>query len=320
VDSDRLLEAKNLIKRYPVKGGLFLKTQGSVSAVDGVDLVIQKGRTLGLVGESGCGKSTLARLLLRLEEPDQGEVLYEGVPLRSVSRDFRKGVQGIFQDPYGTLDPRFTIEQSLEEGLKHLLRERSSRRRRKQINEALSAAGLTEKILDRFPHEFSGGQRQRIGIARALILEPQLLICDEPVSSLDVSVSAQIIQLLSTLKKERNLSMLVISHNLGIINALADDIAVMYLGRIVESGPRADVISKPLHPYTQALMSSVPRLGEKKIFYQKGFLKDDPPSAAHLPSGCHFHPRCAKVLGHCSEVDPVLQKEGAQHRVACHLY
>ncbi|MBI2871380.1 MAG: ABC transporter ATP-binding protein [Candidatus Omnitrophica bacterium] len=255
-----LLEAGGLKKYYPIRGGVFLRTRGVVRAVDGVDLALRPRETLGLVGESGCGKSTLARLLLKLEEPTEGVVRFQGPGAQAGRVAFRRSVQGVFQDPYGTLDPRFTIQAIMEEGLKSLFASEGRTKRRERVRRALQEVGLEDSMLDRYPHEFSGGQRQRIGIARVLVLDPQILICDEPVSSLDVSVAAQIITLLRKLKEERGLGVLLISHNLAVVSALADRVAVMKQGRMVESGSAREVILNPQHAYTRTLIRSVPRL------------------------------------------------------------
>jgi len=252
-----MLQAKEVKKYYTARGGLFLRSKRIVRAVDGVSFDIQSGEVMGLVGESGCGKSTLARLLLRLEQPTQGSVSYEH---GHDTLTFRRAVQGVFQDPFGTLDPRYTVGASLEEGLRNLYKEMKAKERGDKIHKALQAVGLSPDCLARFPHEFSGGQRQRIGIARALVVEPKLLICDEPVSSLDVSVAAQIIALLKKLNAERGLGLVIISHHMGIVSALASRIAVMKAGRIIEMGPAKEVIGSPRESYTRQLMAAIPRL------------------------------------------------------------
>jgi oligopeptide/dipeptide ABC transporter ATP-binding protein len=315
-----LLEVRDLRKSFPVGGGGFGR-RARLVAVDGVDLDVKSGETVGLVGESGCGKSTLARLALRLIEPDSGAIRFEERDLRALGRrelrGMRRRMQIVFQDPFASLNPRMTAGETIGEGLHvHGLARGEARERR--IAELLEIVGLAPEHAARYPHEFSGGQRQRIGIARALALEPRLIVADEPVSSLDVSIQAQILNLLLDLQKRFGLAYLFISHDLRVVRHLARRVAVMYLGRIVEYGPAERVFARPQHPYTEALLSAVPvpdpaRRGRRIV------LTGDVPSPIAPPPGCPFHPRCPKAVARCATERPALREVMPGHVAACHL-
>ena len=311
-----LIEARGLSKHYPSRDGASL-----VRAVNGVDLVVNQGETLGIVGESGCGKSTLARLLLRLIEPTSGEIVFGGENFlalgKTALRQRRRDIQIVFQDPYASLDPRMTVADIIAEPLEiHSIG--TAAERKAKVLELLDLVGLDPNALQKYPHEFSGGQRQRIGIARAIALEPKLVILDEPVSALDVSIQSQILNLLMDLKQRLGLSYIFISHDLAVVEHVSDVVAVMYLGRIVEQGLAEQVLGAPLHPYTQALVSAIPAMdGKKKP--QRIVLAGDPPNPEHIPSGCPFHPRCRNVMDICPQVLPLLKPEQGGN-VACHLY
>jgi oligopeptide/dipeptide ABC transporter ATP-binding protein len=301
-----LLQVKGLETHFPIKKGLLRRQVGSVKAVDGVTFDISRGKTLGLVGESGCGKTTVGRSLLRLVEPTGGEVLFDNHSVRKENarglRSLRRRMQIVFQDPYGSLNPRMKIRSILEEGLVlHQMGEESSRL--EQMKQALERTGLSPAVLERYPHEFSGGQRQRIAMARALVLKPEFLVLDEPVSALDVSIQAQVINLLKELKQELGLTYLFISHDLSVVEYLADNVAVMYLGQIVESAEVGQLCQQPLHPYTLALFSAVPSV-EVKNRRQRIVLTGDVPSPSRPPAGCRFHPRCPLAETVCREVEP----------------
>lgn len=318
-----LLEATKVSKHFPVKKGFFKKTVGQVKAVEQVDLEIFKGETLGLVGESGCGKSTLGRTLIRLYEPTSGEVKFKGQNFLTLNsedlRKSRKNIQMIFQDPFASLDPRMTVGQILQQPLDvHNIGTLSDRK--KQVYELLETVGLKPAHVNRYPHEFSGGQRQRISIARALALKPDLIICDEPVSALDVSIQAQILNLLKDLQEQRGLTYLFISHDLSVIEYFCDRVAVMYLGRIVEIGSRDELFNNPKHPYTQALLSAIPTFGEGKKAMKKS-LSGEVPSPLNPPSGCAFHPRCVHAMPQCKQEVPQLKSITGQseHKMACYL-
>jgi peptide/nickel transport system ATP-binding protein/oligopeptide transport system ATP-binding protein len=314
-----LLEAEGLVKHFPSRD-----SRGLVRAVDGVSLALWPGETLGIVGESGSGKSTVARLLLRLVEPTAGTVRFEGEDLGRLGtaalRARRRDMQIVFQDPYASLDPRMTIVDIIAEPLAiHRLGTRSERR--EKAVKLLRLVGLEPEAAERYPHEFSGGQRQRIGIARAVALEPKLVILDEPVSALDVSIQSQILNLLMDLKRRLGLSYLFISHDLSVVEHVSDRVAVMYLGRIVETAPAEDLFRRPLHPYTEALVSAIP--GKPAGRGGRILLKGDPPSPEEPPSGCPFHPRCPKAMDRCrSETPPERAVAGGQGQrsVTCHLY
>jgi len=317
-----LLEVKNLQKYFPVRRGILSRVVAHIKAVDGVSFQIPTGETLGLVGESGCGKTTAGRTILRLIEPTGGEVLFDGAPVFRLDgeelRKARKQMQIIFQDPYGSLNPRMTVGGIVMEGmLAHGMYSRDERVERAQ--KLLERVGLDREHFYRYPHEFSGGQRQRIGIARALAVEPRFIVCDEPVSALDVSIQAQIINLLTDLKEEFGLSYLFIAHDLSVVEHISDRVAVMYLGHVVEQAPSDELFRNPLHPYTKALLASVPSLepGEKK---ERRTLAGDVPSPLNPPPGCAFHTRCPEVMDICRSEAPAMITQGADHTVACHLY
>jgi peptide/nickel transport system ATP-binding protein len=314
-------ELENLKVHFPIRKGLFKRTVGYVKGVDGVSLAIHAGRTLALVGESGCGKTTAGKALLRLIPPTDGRVVFAGKDLSRLSRTaLRKGrgaMQIIFQDPYASLNPRMRISDILSEGMRSLGVGRDEKDRMYRMAELLEQVGLPLETLARYPHEFSGGQRQRIAIARALAVEPKLIVCDEPTSALDVSVQAQILNLLKSLQDRLNIAYLFITHNISIVEYLAHEVAVMYLGRIVERGTAAEVLGDPKHPYTQALLSAVPAIdGKREIIRLAGEL----PSPANPPTGCHFHPRCPKAMPECRETYPEALQLGRSRTVSCLLY
>ncbi|MEH7480234.1 dipeptide ABC transporter ATP-binding protein [Neobacillus drentensis] len=318
-----ILEIKGLKKHFPIKTGFFNKVTGHVRAVDGVDFQVMPGETLGIVGESGCGKSTTGRTILRLLDPSAGEVLFNGKDLAKLSkeemRQMRKDIQMVFQDPYASLNPRKTIRQILLEPLKVHGIGSSPGERMKRVEEIIEVVGLRKEHLDRHPHDFSGGQRQRIGIARALILKPKVIIADEPVSALDVSIQSQVLNLLKDLKKEFNLTLIFISHDLSVVRHLCDRIAVMYLGRVVEIADKKQLFTNPSHPYTRALLSAVP-IANPKAKRERVILKGDLPSPANPPSGCTFHPRCPVANESCKTNIPILQDIDSGHHVSCHLF
>lgn len=315
-----ILQVKNLQQYFPIKGGVFGRTVNHVKAVDGVNFTIYEGETVSIVGESGCGKSTTGRAILRLDEPTGGEVIFQGTDLlaksKSEMRSIRKDLQVIFQDPFASLNPRRSIGQTLEEAMGILNVVPKADRRRRAI-ELLEQVGLKEEHIDRYPHEFSGGQRQRIGIARALAVEPKLIICDEAVSALDVSVQAQVLNLLKKLQKEYGLTYLFISHDLGVVRHISDRIIVMYLGKVVEIAEKKSLFENPRHPYTQALLSAIPEPNRKKK-KERIILKGDVPSPIDPPSGCRFHTRCPLATDLCRQSDPELKSLGAGHQAACH--
>ncbi len=321
--TDPLLSVRGLSKYFPVRSRVLRRRVGDVHAVDGVDLDVRRGETLGLVGESGCGKTTLSRLILRLIEPTDGTVSFAGRDLASLGRrelrSARRKMQLVFQNPYGSLNPRLNVYELIGEPLR--IHERLSRRDRlTRVQELADLAGLRSDDLSRYPHELSGGQRQRIGIARALALRPELLILDEPVAALDVSIRAQIINLLVRLQAELGLTYIFISHDLSLIEHIADRVAVMYLGRIVEIGERADVYERCTHPYTQALLSAIPIQSPRdRSLKGRILLEGDVPSASRLPSGCRFRTRCWKAQALCATEDPPLIDRGHGHPSACHF-
>ena len=317
-----LLRVNDLVKHFPVKSGLFGRTSGSVRAVDGVSFELAKGETLGLVGESGCGKSTTGRCILRLIEPTSGEVWFEGRNVvglgREAMRALCRDMQIIFQDPYASLDPRMTVGAIVGEALViHNLTSTESQYR-ERIVELLETVGLHADHLRRYPHEFSGGQRQRIGIARALAVSPKLIVCDEPVSALDVSIQAQVINLLEDLQQKFDLTYLFIAHDLSVVEHISDRVAVMYLGRIVEIAPARELYTTPRHPYTEALLSAVP-IPEPGLKRTRIRLVGDVPNPINPPSGCHFHPRCPKVMERCKTESPAFRQVSGGHWAACHL-
>jgi oligopeptide/dipeptide ABC transporter ATP-binding protein len=322
--SMNLLEVRHLTKYFPIRGGIFRRKTGYVHAVDDISLTIQEGKTLGLVGESGCGKTTVGRALLRLIEPDSGEIHFMGQDLMALSqsrlRGVRRNMQIIFQDPFESLDSRQTIGDMLEEPYE-IHKVGLVADRKINVKNLLNRVGMPETAVSRFAHEFSGGQRQRIGIARAIALNPKLIICDEPVSALDVSIQSQIVNLLIELQSEMKLSYLFIAHNLAVVKHISDDIAVMYLGRIVEYTDSETLYAAPLHPYTQALISAVP-IPDPSRKRKRFLLSGDVPSPANPPLGCHFHPRCPFAVAICKTASPQLVSvSGAgekDHRVACH--
>ncbi len=316
-----LLEVRDLKKYFPYKAGWFARGKKWVHAVDGISFEIRTGETLGLVGESGCGKSTTARLVLRLVEPTAGTISYEGENLLNADRkrlkSLRREIQIIFQDPYASLNPRMRISAILEEPF--IIHKLGTYLERKgAVLRLLETVGLGPDTLSRYPHEFSGGQRQRIGIARALATYPKLVVADEPVSSLDVSIQAQIINLLKDLQEQYHLSLLLIAHDLNLVRYLCDRVAVMYLGRIVELATTQELFSNPLHPYTQALLSAIPILEPSKK-RTRIVLEGEPPSPIDLPQGCRFYPRCLKRIPDCQKKDPVLIQVRKDHDVACIL-
>lgn len=322
MENNALLKVRNLKKYFPVRGGLFSKIVGHVKAVDGVSFDIKKGETLGLVGESGCGKTTAGRTILRLLEPTAGEVEIAGMNIYQVGkneiRKARREMQIIFQDPFGSLNPRMTVGDIVGESLfiHNLVKDKKSGEQK--IVKLLKTVGLNSSHMRRYPHEFSGGQRQRIGIARALALNPKLIICDEPVSALDVSIQAQVINLLEELQNEFQLTYLFIAHDLSVVKHISDRVAVMYLGKIVELTTAEDLYSNPMHPYTKALLSAVP-IPDPTLKRQRIVLEGDVPSPFNPPKGCRFHPRCSYAKSICKEKEPTLIDVGNQHYVACHI-
>lgn len=320
-----LLEVKNLKKHFPIKDGIFQKQVGSIKAVDGISFGIKQGETLGIVGESGCGKSTAGRTFIRLYEPTEGEILFNGVDIakmgeRDLRNTVRRDIQMVFQDPYASLNPRKTLKEILLEPIRtHKVVPRSQED--EFINGILEKVGFNPMYVNRYPHEFSGGQRQRIGIARALTLNPKLIIADEPVSALDVSIQAQIINLMKDLQTELDLTYIFISHDLSVVKHISDRVGVMYLGQMMEFAPKDALYADPLHPYTKALLSAVPVPRKKgELQRERIILKGDLPSPANPPSGCVFHTRCPVATKMCSEAIPEYKEVAPEHFVACHLY
>lgn len=318
--SEVLLETRNLKAHFPIKAGVLQRTVGHVKAVDGVDLQVRRGETLGIVGESGCGKSTLARLILRLLEPTEGEIFFEGENILSFDRkkmlQLRRDMQIVFQDPFASLNPRKTVGSIIAEPLRAHQAEGDHKKR---VQELLEVVGLLPEHYDRYPHEFSGGQRQRIGIARAIALNPKLIICDEPVSALDVSIQAQIINLFEDLQKQFHLTYIFIAHDLSVVKHISDRVAVMYLGRIVEMAGSESLYAGPRHPYTNALLSAIPLPDPiRERTRQRIVLKGDVPSPSNPPSGCTFHVRCSLAQPLCKEKVPVFAMgETQDHQVSC---
>lgn len=317
-----ILEVKNLVKHYPIKSGVLQKTVGQVRSVDGVSFSINKGQTFGLVGESGCGKTTIGRTLIRLVEPTSGEALLNGKDIFALNKKdlkaLRPKIQMIFQDPYSSLNPRMPVGEIIGEAVReHNLVEKD--RLKDYILQVMEECGLRKYYIDRYPHEFSGGQRQRICIARALALRPELVIADEPVSALDVSIQAQVINLMKDLQTKNGLTYLFISHDLSVVEYLADMVGVMYLGSLVELATKEQIFSNPKHPYTEALLSAVPIPDPDKKM-NRIILEGDIPSASNPPKGCKFHTRCPKCMDVCKEEAPVWKDYGNGHYTACHLY
>jgi len=316
---ETLVEVKNLVKYFPVRSGLLQRVVNQVKAVDDVSFIVKKGETLGMVGESGCGKTTIGRTMLGLIEPTSGSVSFEGkdvfsLPAREL-KVVRRDMQIIFQDPYASLDPRVPIGESVMEGL-HIHRIGTPKERVSIMHETLKKVGLEDYHARRYPHEFSGGQRQRIGIARALALRPSFIICDEPVSALDVSIQSQVLNILKDLQSEFGLTYLFIAHNLSVVEHVSDRVAVMYLGKMVELTTREDLFRNPLHPYTKALMSAIP-VPNPRLKRQRTILKGDVPSPLNPPKGCRFHPRCPVAIKKCSEEEPQFKELLPDHWVAC---
>lgn len=321
-----LLSVKNLVKTFPIKGGLFSREVASVKAVSDVSFDIRRGETLGLVGESGCGKSTLGRCILRLLEPTSGQVLYKGTDVTRLSagelRKLRRRMQIIFQDPYASLNPRMTVEEILGEPIDIHGLAKTREDRRKRIFQLLDLCGLRKEAISRYPHEFSGGQRQRICIARALAVEPEFIVCDEPVSALDVSIQAQIINLMQDLQKELGLTYLFIAHDLKVVEHISNRVAVMYLGKVVEMAQAEELYVSPRHPYTKALLSAIP-LPDPDYRKERIILRGDVPSPISPPNGCHFHPRCPQAQDKCRVDRPELRRLKSDgvvpHDGSCHF-
>lgn len=323
--SETLLEVENLVKYFSITGGIFGKEVARLHAVDGISFSLKKGKTLGLVGESGCGKSTLGRAILKLIEPNSGRIIFNQIEINKLTqkqlRPLRKDMQIIFQDPFASLNPRMSIREILSEPFEIHGLYKNKKEREEVIRNLIKEVGLSPDSIDRYPHEFSGGQRQRIGIARAIALKPQIIVCDEPVSALDVSIQSQILNLMVDLRDKYNLSYIFIAHDLAVIEHISDDVAVMYLGKIVEHTSAENLYKKPIHPYTRALISSIPRhdVVEKR---ERQVLQGDVPSPLKPPSGCRFHTRCPFAKDICTQQEPKLENFGSEdnaHLVACHF-
>jgi oligopeptide transport system ATP-binding protein len=319
--NDNLLEVDNLVKHFPIKGGVLRRTVAVVKAVDGVSFTVKKGETLGLVGESGCGKTTTGRTILRLEQPTGGTVTFDGRDVFAASggkmKALRRDMQIVFQDPYASLDPRITVGESIAEGLEiHGIGNRKERDER--VREVLGKVGLHSSHMSRYPHEFSGGQRQRVGIARALVMNPKLIVCDEPVSALDVSIQSQVLNLLRNLQQEFGLTYLFIAHNLSVVEHISNRVGVMYLGKMVELADRVDLFRRPRHPYTKALISAIP-VPNPTARRERIILQGDVPSPINPPQGCRFHPRCWMARDICRVEEPAFEEKAPGHWSACHF-
>ncbi len=320
IENNILLQAKNIVKRFPIHGGILSREIGAVKAVQDISFSLKKGETLGLVGESGCGKSTLGRCLIKLIEPSSGRIIFDNQDITDLKGDelkaLRRKMQIIFQDPYASLNPRMTIGSILEEPLIIHQLYPTEKERKDRVMELINLVGLRSEHLSRYPHEFSGGQRQRVGIARALAVNPELIICDEPVSALDVSIQAQVINLLMDLQKKLGLTYVFIAHDLKVVEHVSTHVAVMYLGKIVEYAPAEELYRNPKHPYTKALLSAIP-VPDPKPREQRIILTGDVPSPINPPSGCHFNPRCSWATEECRQNVPELKEVGPGHTASC---